>query len=233
MSLAVPTSRKSSKPAAREALERPFARDFEQSELRRAERGVMPKSFDGLLEWFAEAMTLEIPATIHRRGVWAIHQKKVAVDRTGQIHRPPPPTIDRGFCADAIEGRPCSHITVDGPIHPGGGGESVRVQAGGSAIGSPDDGGEFQALIYGSPSQTDEDGSYVRPLHRAIAELHRNGWQLTAGMFFALAAAGYDWRAIAERGHWAEEPFAIYLEAALGELWRKTIPRDERKVRIA
>lgn len=192
----------------RDALERPYLSDFEDSERRRAENVRMPKTLPALLHWFAKAMSDEIPSTIHREGVWADHTKRATVRQDGQVAH-----VD------------CGREACETPHFPRG--------TGGSLIGSPDEAGGFRAYMYGSPSQTDEEGSYLRPLHRAISELDRSGRPLMARMLFGLAASGYDWKAIAERGHWAEEQFADYLEWSLRKLWTLTIARDERQVRAA
>jgi hypothetical protein len=218
MTLVMPDARRSRKPEARRALESPYRRDLDASEARRAERAVMPKTLDGLLEWFAEGMSFETPERIHRSGVWADHAKPTKVTSTGDI-----------ACAtcrkrivdvvtdEATEARPHTH----------------PESADGSALGSPDDAGEWRVALYGSSSVSDDDGSYLRPMHRAIDELSRTGRPLMGRTLIALAAAGFDWHGIAERGGWAEEMFRDYLTAALMRLWHIFRDRDERRVTTA
>jgi hypothetical protein len=167
----------------------------------------MPKTLDGLLAWFAEGMTLETPERIHRSGVWADHMKP-----EGHLRATP------------ADGR---KRIVD--VHDDGGGRTPTQTADGSALGSPDDAGEWRMAIYGSSSVSDDDGSYLRPMHRAIDELSRTGRPLMGRTLIALAAAGFDWHGIAERGGWAEEMFRDYLTAALMRLWHTFRERDERR----
>ena len=89
---------------------------------------------------------------------------------------------------------------------------------GGSRLGSPAWSDPFRRYMEGTPSETDQDGSYARPMHAALSRLGRRH-PLTVRALFAVAQSGYDWRGVADRGHWAGEMFAIYLERALLMLW--------------
>jgi hypothetical protein len=91
---------------------------------------------------------------------------------------------------------------------------------GGSKLGTPRDRDPFRRFLENSPSEVDADGFFVRPMHAAVARLGRR-WPLMARNLVAVAHAGWDWRGVAERGHWAAEMYEVYLEAALRRLWNE------------
>ena len=99
--------------------------------------------------------------------------------------------------------------------------------SGGSALGSPALSDPFRRYLEDSPSATDADGWFVRPIHAALSRLARR-LPLTAQNLFALAGAGMDWRAVAERGHWPEEMYAVFIEEALRRLWLGTFEQVVR-----
>lgn len=89
---------------------------------------------------------------------------------------------------------------------------------GGSKLGTPAHKDPFRRYMENPPSETDEDGSFVRPLHAALDRMSRR-WPLTARALFAVAQSGYDWRGVAGRLGYADEFFCLYLERALTMLW--------------
>lgn len=91
---------------------------------------------------------------------------------------------------------------------------------GGSRLGTPAHTDSFRRYLEGMSSEMDADGYYSRPMHAALSRLHRSH-PLTARALFAVAQSGYDWRGVAERGHWAEEMFRVYVTAALMMLFRE------------
>lgn len=91
---------------------------------------------------------------------------------------------------------------------------------GGSKLGAPAHADPFRRYLENTPSETDIDGWFIRPMHAALSRLERR-WPLTARALFAVAQSGYDWRGVAERGHWAEEMFEVYIAEALRMLWKE------------
>lgn len=89
---------------------------------------------------------------------------------------------------------------------------------GGSHLGTRAHTESFRRYIEEAESQCDPDGYYVRPMHAALSRLGRR-WPLTARALFAVAQSGFDWRGVAERGHWPEEMFCLFAEQALARLW--------------
>jgi hypothetical protein len=65
---------------------------------------------------------------------------------------------------------------------------------GGSELGSPAYNEDFRQRLENSPSQTDEEGYYVRPVASALARIGRHGKPLMARHLLLLASAGFDWR---------------------------------------
>lgn len=95
---------------------------------------------------------------------------------------------------------------------------------GGSKLGSPAWGDQFRRYMENVASECDEDGYFVRPMHAALSRIARR-YPLTARALFAVAQSGYDWKAVALRGGWADEMFYLYLVQALTMLWHEH--RDE------
>ena len=91
---------------------------------------------------------------------------------------------------------------------------------GGSRLGTPAHTDSFRRYLEGMSSELDADGYFARPMHAALSRVHRSR-PLTARALFAVAQSGYDWRGVAERGHWATEMFEVYITAALMMLWRE------------
>jgi hypothetical protein len=91
---------------------------------------------------------------------------------------------------------------------------------GGSKLGTPAHSDPFRRYLENMPSEMDADGYYTRPMHAALSRLGRRH-PLTARALFAVAQSGYDWRGVAERGHWADEMFEVYIAEALRMLWRE------------
>lgn len=91
---------------------------------------------------------------------------------------------------------------------------------GGSKLGTLAHTDSFRRYLEGMSSEMDADGYYARPMHAALSRVHRSR-PLTARALFAVAQSGYDWRGVAERGHWAEEMFEVYIAEALRLLWRE------------
>ena len=98
-------------------------------------------------------------------------------------------------------------------------GEGVPAEhTGGSHLGTRAYTDPFRRYVENVPSETDVDGCYVRPMHAALSRMGRR-YPLTARVLFAVAQAGYDWRGVAERMHYADEMFSLYLTQALAHLW--------------
>lgn len=95
---------------------------------------------------------------------------------------------------------------------------------GGSALGSLPWSDPFRRYLENSPSEIDEDGYFRRPIHAALSRLSRP-WPMMSRTLFAIAQAGFLWRDVATRGHWAVEMFEIYTEEALRRLWREYAER--------
>jgi hypothetical protein len=91
---------------------------------------------------------------------------------------------------------------------------------GGSKLGTPAHSDPFRRYLENEPSEMDADGWYTRPMHAALSRLSRRK-PLTARALFAVAQCGYDWRGVADRGHWADEMFEVYICEALRMLWRE------------
>lgn len=98
---------------------------------------------------------------------------------------------------------------------------------GGSRLGSPALTDPFRRYMRAAvevPSQSDEDGWYLLPMHAALARLGRR-WPLTARVLFAVAQSGYDWRGVGTRLHYADEMMTLWMLQALAQLWAEH--RDE------
>lgn len=104
-----------------------------------------------------------------------------------------------------------------------GSGDKVS-DPGGSKLGTRAWGNQFRRYMENVDSECDADGFYIRPMHAALSRMERR-WPLTARSLFAVAQSGYDWRGVAERGHWAEEMFYRFLMDAFAALWKEY--RDE------
>ena len=91
---------------------------------------------------------------------------------------------------------------------------------GGSKLGTPAYSDPFRRYLENTPSEMDADGYYRLPMHAALSRLSRTK-PLTARALFAVAMCGYDWRGVAERMHYAEEMFEVYITSALMMLWRE------------
>lgn len=96
----------------------------------------------------------------------------------------------------------------------------AKELTGGSKLGSHAWSGGFRTYLEEPTELLDEDGYYRTPLRAALTRLHRK-WPMTSTFLFYVAQAGCDWKGVAERVHWAEEPFSIFLEEALRKLWRE------------
>lgn len=104
-------------------------------------------------------------------------------------------------------------------------GDGVKtIDPGGSKLGAKAWGNQFRRYMENVDSECDADGFYIRPMHAALSRMERR-WPLTARSLFAVAQSGYDWRGVAERGHWAEEMFYRFLMDAFAALWKEY--RDE------
>ena len=158
--------------------ETPYRREHERSASQRMETGVMPKSLDGLLAWFAEQCSNESPDRLHVHAVWK--------DRVTQHEQ------EQGIQA-----------------------------VGGSDTGAPAYSEPFRKLIENAPSETDQDGYYLRPLASALSRIARRGNPLMARHLMLLAWAGFDWRKRAGAIGWADEEYEVYLREALIRLFRE------------
>ena len=92
---------------------------------------------------------------------------------------------------------------------------------GGSDSGAPAYAEPFRKRLENSPSEIDPDGYYMRPLASALARIARDRKPLMARTLLSVAMAGFDWRAVADRGSWAHEMFEVYIREALIRLWRE------------
>ena len=96
-------------------------------------------------------------------------------------------------------------------------------RGGGSLIGTPRLAGEWRAYLFGSPKRVDEDGSYILPIHAALALMAgrnvRSPSSFMARFLLALALADFDWRRVCLAWHIREEVGWCYTEVALARLW--------------
>ena len=99
---------------------------------------------------------------------------------------------------------------------------------GGSALGAHALTDTFRRYMESYAGERDEDGYYVRPMHAALARLARRDHWMSRNIF-AVAQAGYDWKGVADRGHWVHGMYQAYLEEALRRLW---LEFSEREVRL-
>ena len=101
------------------------------------------------------------------------------------------------------------------------------VLVGGSALGAHAHADGFRRYLENYASELDEDGYFVRPMHAALHRLGtRDFWM--ARNLFAIAQAGYDWKGVADRGHWVHEMYAVYIAEALRRLWLEYTPQAVR-----
>lgn len=107
-----------------------------------------------------------------------------------------------------------------------------RRAEGGSLLGSPRDAEPFRRYLQGSPFETDEDGSFVRPMHAAIARLAGHGGHdgplralaplpFMARFLFRLALSGGDVEWAAATMGIPAQVMPYYTEAALYQLRRR------------
>lgn len=92
--------------------------------------------------------------------------------------------------------------------------------AGGSVLGAPAPSDPFRRFLENSPSETDADGFYVRPLRAALSRMSRR-WPLTARHLFRLALVQGDWHRHADNEGFQREEMELYLERAVFLLWRE------------
>lgn len=109
-------------------------------------------------------------------------------------------------------------------------GEGIQP-VGGSDTGAPAYSEPFRKRLENSPSELDVDGYYMRPLASALSRLGNGGHPLMARSLMSVAMAGFDWRAVADRGHWPHEMFEAFIREALIQLWRTH--RDRGRVELA
>lgn len=99
--------------------------------------------------------------------------------------------------------------------------EQGITPVGGSDSGAPAYHEPFRRRLENSPSETDQDGYYVRPLASALSRIARNGKPLMTRTLLAVGMAGFDWRKVADHGHLPHEMFEVYVKEALIRLWRE------------
>lgn len=92
---------------------------------------------------------------------------------------------------------------------------------GGSDTGAPAYSEPFRKRLENSPSETDQDGYYMRPLASALSRIARRGYPLMARHLMMLASAGFDWRKRAGAIGWAPEEYEVYLAECLRRLWKE------------
>lgn len=90
---------------------------------------------------------------------------------------------------------------------------------GGSALGSPALSDPFRRFLQDSPSATDQDGNYIKPLRAALSRMSRHH-PLTARHLFRLALVDGDWKRHAANEGFQDEEMALYLWGALLMLWK-------------
>jgi len=98
---------------------------------------------------------------------------------------------------------------------------------GGSALGSPALAAEFRRVLEDSPSRTDEDGCYLRPLRATISRLRRRQPLVAADAHNLVCMEG-NWRLMAAFLHMDEGRARIYLGEALRIAWREFSVREVR-----
>jgi hypothetical protein len=86
-----------------------------------------------------------------------------------------------------------------------------------SALGAPAMNHAFTQHIE-RPSGTDQDGYFLTPLNAALEQIS-HGHPLAARNIWAVIRVDFDWKAIAARGGWAQEMYAMYLSRAIEDLW--------------
>jgi hypothetical protein len=108
-----------------------------------------------------------------------------------------------------------------------------ELKAGVRPVGSSETGAlayadEFRRRLENGPSEVDgadpaTAGSgrvyYARPIAAALSRISRKGKPLMARTLIAIGLAGFDWRAVADRGSWPHEMFEVYARESLIRLW--------------
>lgn len=89
---------------------------------------------------------------------------------------------------------------------------------GGSRLGAPTLSDKFRRYMENYASELDEDGYYLRPCHAALGRIARRDVWASLNLF-AIAQAGYDWKGVADRGHWVHGMYERYLKDCLVTLW--------------
>lgn len=105
----------------------------------------------------------------------------------------------------------------------------ASAPVGGSKLGTKAHTDPFRRYLENVPSETDEDGWYVRPMHAALVRLSRR-YPMAGRHLFAVSQAGYDWRGVALRRHWTDEEYALFLMQVLAQLWMEYRPDVVRLV---
>ena len=103
-----------------------------------------------------------------------------------------------------------------------------RQSVGGSLIGAPALAGEFRRYTENSANEIDQDGSYARPMHRALVTMAGRtpgtNSAFMARYLFAIAHAAGDISTVAARFGLRPEIVDVYTEAALFRLWSRWQP---------
>lgn len=103
--------------------------------------------------------------------------------------------------------------------------ESGVQPVGGSLIGSHDYAGIFRLIVESEgASVTDDDGYYLFPIRRALAQM-RHRRPLMARFLVRLGMCEGDWRAVATALGYPDEFIEVYTQAALVTLWKLTFDR--------
>ena len=163
-------------------------------------------------------MTHPTHKTARRRALEAPHQQDHDASIQSRMGKGIMPTTLNGLLRWYSEGWDAEVPTA---IHKSEVWRDHGTQAeGGSRLGTPAHTDPFRRYMEGTPSQIDQDGWYLLPMHAALARLGRR-WPLTARALFAVAQSGWDWRGVADRLGYAEEMFVLFLEMALIRIWHE------------
>lgn len=92
-------------------------------------------------------------------------------------------------------------------------------EAGGSRLGSPMWSADFVSYLCDAAMETDEDGSFKRPLAAALEKLRCDGSEFTVKVLWRLGMSGCAWEQIALALGYDIEVFQGYLSDALVKLW--------------
>lgn len=181
----------------RQDRETPYRRDSEARNQERMAR-TMPKDLPGLLRWFEEELSHEMPDALHSGTVW---RDRVTQHEAAQGLKPVGAS-DTG--APGYDPRFQKLVQY-----------AYKKRTEGAVLGPT-------RVDVKDPENTPSGIAYIEnPCEAALGRISRDGKPLMARHLQLLAWASFDWRKRADAIGWAYEEYEVYIREALIRLWRE------------